>query len=253
MYYYAVYKGIKPGIYLNWKDCQSQINKYPGSIYKKFNNEEEAKYFIQHGKVLLEQHLEKKKNGKSLSTKSLKDNSLSTKSLKDNSLSTKSLKDNSLYIYTDGSCINNGKINAKGGIGIHFNNNQFNDISFKYEPQNIDDKPTNNKMELLAIYIAISLVESKINEFNEIIIFTDSKYSIDCLTKYISSWVKNNWKTKNNQTIANLNLIKNIYFLIQKHSPKIIFNHINSHTGKSDIHSLGNQKADDLAQKAAVS
>lgn len=230
--YYAVYKGFKPGIYSNWKDCQSQINKYSGSIYKKFNNLDEAKYFVKYGQI---------KSNDDLKYKNI------------NNISTNNLNNDILFIYTDGSCINNGKKDAKGGIGIHFSNNQFKDISFKFSPENDLDKPTNNKMELLAIFIAISLVEPKILEYNKVLIFTDSKYSIDCLTRFISNWVKNDWKTKNNQPIANQKIIKSIYYLIQKYPHKIDFEHINSHTGKTDIHSLGNQKADHLALTAALS
>ena len=37
--YYVVFKGRKPGIYYTWTECQSQITKFSGAIYKKFNNQ----------------------------------------------------------------------------------------------------------------------------------------------------------------------------------------------------------------------
>ena len=41
--YYVVWKGINPGIYYNWTDCQFQITGYKGALYKSFDSIEEAK------------------------------------------------------------------------------------------------------------------------------------------------------------------------------------------------------------------
>ena len=42
MKYYVVWKGHRPGIYDNWKDCQEQIRNYPGAVYKSFTEKGEA-------------------------------------------------------------------------------------------------------------------------------------------------------------------------------------------------------------------
>lgn len=44
--YYAVKKGLTPGIYVSWPDCQAQINGYSGAIYKGFATKEEALDFM---------------------------------------------------------------------------------------------------------------------------------------------------------------------------------------------------------------
>jgi ribonuclease HI len=44
--FYAVRKGIKPGVYTSWEDCKAQIHKYSGAEYKKFNNRVDAENFI---------------------------------------------------------------------------------------------------------------------------------------------------------------------------------------------------------------
>ena len=44
--FYAVKKGLTPGIYTNWPDCQAQINGYSGAVYKGFATLEEAKEFM---------------------------------------------------------------------------------------------------------------------------------------------------------------------------------------------------------------
>ena len=45
-YYYAVKKGLVPGVYRTWDQCKEQVHGFPGSIYKKFGTLEEAKEFM---------------------------------------------------------------------------------------------------------------------------------------------------------------------------------------------------------------
>ena len=42
MKYYVVWKGVKPGIYDNWKDCEKQIKGFKGAVYKSFETRQEA-------------------------------------------------------------------------------------------------------------------------------------------------------------------------------------------------------------------
>ncbi len=44
--FYAVKKGLTPGIYTSWPECQAQISGYSGAIYKGFATMEEAKEFM---------------------------------------------------------------------------------------------------------------------------------------------------------------------------------------------------------------
>jgi len=46
MSYYAVKKGIEPGIYNSWEECSNQIDGFPGAEYKKFKTMEEANDFL---------------------------------------------------------------------------------------------------------------------------------------------------------------------------------------------------------------
>ncbi|WP_455673085.1 ribonuclease H1 domain-containing protein, partial [Phocaeicola sp.] len=34
--YYVVWKGVNPGVYNSWTDCQLQIKGYDGAQYKSF-------------------------------------------------------------------------------------------------------------------------------------------------------------------------------------------------------------------------
>ncbi len=44
--YYAVKKGVKPGIYETWNECQLQINGYSGAEYKSFTTYNEALQYM---------------------------------------------------------------------------------------------------------------------------------------------------------------------------------------------------------------
>ena len=40
--YYVVWRGRVPGVYDNWPDTQTQVKRYPGSHYAKFDNRYDA-------------------------------------------------------------------------------------------------------------------------------------------------------------------------------------------------------------------
>jgi ribonuclease HI len=149
-------------------------------------------------------------------------------------------------VYVDGACLNNGKSNAKSGIGIYFGKNDIRNVSasLKY------GKQTNNRAELMAILVALKIIYVTEKENNiEYNIYTDSKYSIECVTCWIYKWKNNNWKTANNKPVQNQELIEKIYDMLIKLS-KVKFFHIKGHSNGLDKHSIGNKKADTLAVRS---
>ena len=167
---------------------------------------------------------------------------------------------NKIIVFTDGSTFNNGKKNMKqyGGIGIFFNNNSEDNISQILN----DDKITNNVAELTACLKAIEIIINKpnFNYNNQIVIYTDSEYTINCITKWASGWKNNGWKRKQGSKlfpVKNCELIKNLYNYHIKY--KVIFKHVRSHqTPPSDTQSsqyklwYGNMMADKLATQASL-
>ena len=160
--------------------------------------------------------------------------------------------------FTDGSAINNGKIKVRSGIGVYFPRDDIENISIncnrfieKNKKYGIS-KATNNVAELLAILLAIEqiIVTTKCEN---IILYSDSEYSINSITKWCKGWEKNNWKKKGNINIKNIEIIKKIYEYYKKY--RIRFVHVNSHmpepypkfTPKWMIWD-GNDKADNLAK-----
>uniref|UniRef100_A0A6G6ABM0 ribonuclease H n=1 Tax=Borely moumouvirus TaxID=2712067 RepID=A0A6G6ABM0_9VIRU len=150
-----------------------------------------------------------------------------------------------IVVFTDGSCMNNGKKNAIGGIGIHFPDGELRDISRVFNKGCC----TNQRTELYAILYAIKYIDSKLSLNNyKVFICTDSQYSINCITKWVPAWIKNNWMTKNNTPVANIEFIEPIYKYYSKYD--ITFEHVEAHTGGTDFDSVANARADYLATKA---
>jgi ribonuclease HI len=129
------------------------------------------------------------------------------------------------------------------GYGIHFPNNEFQDIgkAFTKEPL------TNQRAELYAIYKAIKIITTHDKNLN-ILLYTDSEYSIKSLTEWIHNWKKNNWISSTKKPVLNQDIIKNIDKLMEEHIGKIKFKHVRSHTGKLDYESIHNEIADKLAK-----
>jgi len=144
-----------------------------------------------------------------------------------------------IIIYTDGGCSRNGSKSAKAGIGVHFSKR--NKITFDDVSAPFTDNPTNQRAELSAILRALQIVKEL---SQKIIIYTDSEYSINCITKWFYEWHKQNKLDKK----KNIDLIQPAH-LYYRHL-RIEFRHINSHTGLQDEHSLGNETADRLATLA---
>ena len=85
----------------------------------------------------------------------------------------------SIIVYTDGACINNGKKNAKAGYGVFFGDMDSRNKSVPI----IEGKITNQVAELSAIIDAVETIITTDDKTN-IIIKTDSRYCIDCVTKW---------------------------------------------------------------------
>jgi len=47
--YYVVWRGVKPGVYSSWKECQQYINGYPGAKYKGFKTQQLAQKAFNEG------------------------------------------------------------------------------------------------------------------------------------------------------------------------------------------------------------
>ena len=76
-------------------------------------------------------------------------------------------------------------------------------------------------------------------------LFTDSVYLKDGITKWIINWEKNNWKNANNKEVKNKDLWVQLLEAVEKH--KIDWNWVKGHEGNE-----GNEIADELATQAIL-
>ena len=141
------------------------------------------------------------------------------------------------FVYTDGSCINNGTPDAVAGIGIYFGEN---------DPRNVSKrafgKQSNNTAELQAIIDLYDIIK---DDKKNICIVSDSIYALRCITSYGEKQEKLGWS----QNIPNKELVHRGYN-IYKDKENIFFMYIKAHTKQNDIHSIGNDGADKLANLA---
>lgn len=242
MFYYAVYKGRIPGIYDTWDKCQQQVTGFPASKFKKFKTLSEAQHFTKTGTELLSS-LKKTKPLISNAKNIVSNTQLQNKTT--NNISKKTYDTNdSITIYTDGSLIRKaGKIGCGYGIYSKSLNLQISEI--------LPSPKTNNRAELTAIIEAIKRCPND----NKITIYTDSKYSILICTGTGNKYKRHGFVTKNTKgetvDVLNRDLIEIVLNLLDNY--KVIFNHVFAHTGLNDLHSVGNDRADKLAQQASMS
>jgi len=148
------------------------------------------------------------------------------------------------YVFTDGSCFNNGKEGSIGGFGIFFGKGDPRNKSKKYK-----GTTTNNYMELLAIFECFKIFKKN----RKYCIISDSEYAINCVTKWYKKWINNGWKNNSNEDVANRELIQSI--LDKKKEFNVSLMHTKSHQERpQDVNSFdyllwyGNNAADKLAK-----
>jgi ribonuclease HI len=120
--FYAVKKGLQPGIYRTWDEAKQQVHQFKGAEYKSFKTQKEADLYLNNQQ--------------------------------NNVNNQQNFNQYDLIIYTDGSCQN-----KKGGYGLVFiqNDNKL-DIKTFYDKVPFDPC-TNNIAELYAIKQALLLAD----------------------------------------------------------------------------------------------
>lgn len=145
---------------------------------------------------------------------------------------------NMLHIYCDGACSNNPG-EAGSGLALYDGSDLPKLFYGRYEKMG-----TNNTAELDAFYKALLLASE--SRAKEIIIFSDSKYSIDCITKWAYGWKNKGWSKKGGE-IKNLEIIKLSHTLYESIKDKIEVKHVKGHAGVE-----GNELADRMAGQAII-
>lgn len=129
-------------------------------------------------------------------------------------------------IFTDGACSGNPGAGGWGAI-LRYGTAEKEISGGEYDT-------TNNRMELMA---AISALES-LNRPSVVVLYTDSIYVKDGITKWIHRWKKKNWKG-----VKNPDLWQRLDMATQPH--KIDWQWVKGHAGHPE-----NERCDKLAKRA---
>ncbi|MBX9467474.1 MAG: ribonuclease HI [Rhizobium sp.] len=134
-------------------------------------------------------------------------------------------------IYTDGACSGNP---GPGGWGaVH---------AIRRDREGTlsggEADTTNNRMELLATITALNALKDAC----EVDLYTDSKYVMDGISKWIFGWKKNGWKTADRKPVKNGELWQALDTANQRH--KVKWHWVKGHAGHPE-----NERADELARR----
>jgi ribonuclease HI len=136
-------------------------------------------------------------------------------------------------IFTDGACKGNP---GPGGWGAVIR-------SGGHEKELSGGEPltTNNRMELLAAIRALEALKRPC----EVVLWTDSIYVRDGISKWIHGWRRNGWKTAARKPVKNAELWQELLDAAAPH--KIDWRWVKGHAGHPE-----NERADKLACDAAL-
>ena len=136
-------------------------------------------------------------------------------------------------IFTDGACKGNPGPGGWGAI-IRYGKHE-------KELSGGEADTTNNRMEMMA---AIRALDTLIEPCN-VILYTDSTYVKDGITKWVDGWQRNGWKTASKKPVRNADLWHELIGAVARH--QIDWRWVKGHAGHPE-----NERADQLASAAAM-
>jgi ribonuclease HI len=137
-------------------------------------------------------------------------------------------------IFTDGACSGNP---GPGGWGAILRSGGHEKEIFGGERLT-----TNNRMELMAAIRALEALKKPCT----VVLYTDSRYVMDGLTKWLPRWKRNGWKTTDKKPVKNGELWRALDEAASRHD--VVWRWVRGHAGH-----LENERADALARSAIPS
>lgn len=141
-----------------------------------------------------------------------------------------------VVIHTDGGCIGNPGPGGWAAI-LQYGN-------ARKELAGRAGQTTNNRMELRA---AIEALEA-LTRPSRVILYTDSQYLRDGITKWVHGWQRKGWRTQAKRPVKNRDLWQLLLAAIERHEPAggVTWEWTKGHAGQEL-----NELADTLANQAA--
>lgn len=135
-------------------------------------------------------------------------------------------------IFTDGACKGNP---GPGGWGALLRMGRH-----EKELRGREGDTTNNRMEMTAVIRALEALK----EPCEIALYSDSKYVIDGITKWVHGWKKRGWVNAAKKPVANADLWHDLIEQAARHT--ISWNWVRGHNGHEE-----NERVDQIASDEA--
>lgn len=136
-----------------------------------------------------------------------------------------------IEIFTDGACSGNP---GPGGWGAL--------LRYKGTEKELSGgavETTNNRMELQAVIEGLKALKQPCH----VTVYSDSKYVLDGITKWMDGWKAKNWKTAAKKPVKNVDLWQELDEEIARHT--ITWEWVKGHSGHPE-----NERADELARNA---
>ena len=210
--YYVVWKGVSPGVYHSWTDCQLQIKGYEGALYKSFDTWEEAEQAFASSAF---HYVGKNAVKKEETPRQLPEN----------------FDMNCLAV--DAACSGNPGPGGWGAV-LRYNGHE-------KEISGGEANTTNNRMELSAVINALALLK----EPCKVTLYSDSQYVCNALKLgWAKKWKANNWMRNKKEKALNPELWDRLLTLYDTHEVEIVW--VKGHAGHPE-----NERCDRLAVAAA--
>ena len=136
-------------------------------------------------------------------------------------------------IFTDGACKGNP---GPGGWGAILRLG-----TTEKELSGGEAATTNNRMELTGAIRGLA----QLSQPCDVTLYTDSRYVIDGITKWVFGWIKNGWVNAAKKPVANEDLWRELLIVIKPH--KIKWQWVKGHDGHPE-----NERVDKLASDEAM-
>lgn len=187
--FYAVVKGVRPGLYRLWsgKDgAEEQVRGFLGAVYKGFTTLEDALDYLHARSVKTEEHADHQPRER--------------------------YSDGRIHIFTDGGAINNPGPGGYGVVLIYQGRRK--ELSQGFQ------QTTNNRMELRA---CIAALES-LKKAESAVIYSDSRYVVDNISKgHAQRWRHNGWLTLAKKPVENADLWRRLLDLVDLYNPEFVW------------------------------
>jgi len=135
-------------------------------------------------------------------------------------------------IYTDGACAGNPGPGGWGAV-IYFTDGTI------HEMGGAEPHTTNNRMEMQAAIAALQWLKQAGTD-EAVVLYTDSEYVKNGITKWIQGWKKKNWKTSTGKPVLNQDLWEALDAL---NSRQVEWRYVRGHSGNT-----GNDRCDEIAR-----